>query len=194
MLFSFHKGVSIFKSLTFPCTLGLQNYYFVWLDGSNNRDYKILLNDLVPNEDGFFVLCEENKNIGDEFCTQKIKGLTFKGFSSFWVKECESVSNTTGAEECTKIVDTVDNVEIEGKIYRLHEVGDSDEPSGDKIKPEYWVSVNSTSPEILTPGTRDEFGLIITEVTDPSDSENKFIELYSPTGLTNQEIPPVLVS
>lgn len=79
-------------------------------------------------------------------------------------------------------------------MYRLHNVGDSDKPSGDRVDLQYWVSVKSTSPEILTPSTRDEFGLIITEVTDPSDDKNKFIELYSPTGQTNQLIPPVLVS
>lgn len=124
-------------------------------------------------------------------CTQEVPDLSFTGSSSFYITDCES--DDIDAKICTKF-DTVNDVDITGKIYRLHNVGDSDAPSGDEKVAQYWVFVNSSSPNILTPGTRDEFGLIITEVTDPSDNENKFIELYSPTGQTNQEIPPVLVS
>ncbi|GFH54767.1 hypothetical protein CTEN210_11243 [Chaetoceros tenuissimus] len=161
-----------------------KNYYFVWIDGNKNVHKQILLNE--PNNDGYFVLCQ---TMEAGVCTHQLSDLSFTGFSSFWITDCEST--TTTAKDCTKI-DTVNDVDITGKIYRLHNVGDSDAPSGDEKVTQYWVFVDSTSPHILTPGTRDEFGLIITEVTDPSDGENKFIELYSPTGQTNQEIPPVL--
>lgn len=163
-----------------------QTYYFVWIDRSRNEYYHIPLNE--TKNDGYFVLCQKMEN---GVCTQEVKNLSFTGSSSFYITDCES--NTTNPKDCTKI-DTVNDVDIEGKFYRLHDVDDSDKPSGGTVDLKYWVSVNSTSPEILTPGTRDEFGLIITEVTDPSDGKSKFIELYSPTNQTNQEIPPVLVS
>ena len=41
-----------------------------------------------------------------------------------------------------------------------------------------------------TPGNRDDFKLIITEVTDPIDDENKFIELFSPHHV-DESIPSV---
>ena len=54
-----------------------------------------------------------------------------------------------------------------------------------------WVILGNVDEGGTTPGNRDDFKLIITEVTDPTDEGNELIELFSPTGHTNHPIKEV---
>ena len=132
-------------------------------------------------------MCE---NSIDDICDIVVPELTFQEEpTSFWITNCESQTSEE-AEFCTKI-DTITNVTIKGKMYRLEGFGKSDLPSGEFYIPDNWVFVDTATPENMSLGNRDDFKLIITEVTDPTDEGNELIELFSPTGHTNHPIKEV---
>ena len=79
----------------------------------------------------------------------------------------------------------------DGRAYRLqgpvHDI-----PKQTWVKND-WVIVKPLDGEDTTPGNRNDFELIITEVTDPKDDKKRFVELYSPSGHINYSIVEVSV-
>ena len=71
----------------------------------------------------------------------------------------------------------------DGRAYRL-QGPTHDTPKGIWDRRD-WVIVKPLDGEDTTPGNRDDFKLIITEVTDPKDDKKRFVELYSPSGHIN---------
>ena len=75
-----------------------------------------------------------------------------------------------------------------GRAYRLP--GPIHDMPKSTWNPKDWVILGNVDEDGTTPGNRDDFKLIITEVTDPSDDKSKFIELFSPYH-ANETIPSV---
>ena len=79
----------------------------------------------------------------------------------------------------------------DGRAYRL-QGPTHDIPKQTWVKND-WVIVKPLDGEDTTPGDRNDFELIITEVTDPEDDKKRFVELYSPSGHINYSIVEVSV-
>ena len=75
-----------------------------------------------------------------------------------------------------------------GKAYRLP--GPEHDMPKEKWVSDDWVILGNVDEGGTTPGNRDDFKLIITEVTDPADDKSKFIELFSPYH-NDESIPSV---
>lgn len=79
----------------------------------------------------------------------------------------------------------------DGRAYRLQgPVHDS--PKQTWVKND-WVIVKPLKGNKTTRASRNDFELIITEVTDPKDDKKRFVELYSPSGHINYSIIEVSV-
>jgi hypothetical protein len=79
----------------------------------------------------------------------------------------------------------------DGRAYRLQ--GPTHDIPKQTWKKNDWVIVKPLDGEDTTPGNRNDFELIITEVTDPVDEKKRFVELYSPSGHINYSIVEVSV-
>ena len=169
----------------------IQNLYLKRYDGDSQSPSKSFeLEDKFVNNNGFIVICASNEG---GICQYTDDVADLDGGNTITIEACSSNADGT----VCKIIDvfgvpgdkSVDAETLQdftdGRAYRL-EGPTHDTPKG-TWKRDDWVILKPLDGEDTTPGDRDDFNLIITEVTD----RDNFIELHSTNVHNNYTFPDV---
>ena len=166
------NGISIIECIT-NINLLQQDLYLI-INDTTSEPQRLPLDNKLLDENGFVVISLNEFSGNSVVSIEKCKD--GDGFENCNVLDVYGVSGTDTPADFTG-----------GRAYRL--------PGHDDAKPNWvpndWVIVKPLDGEDTTPGNRDDFELIITEVADPTNEGKKLIELFSPTSHTKHPIKEV---